>query len=66
MAPSGAAPMVTARATRSGKSMAHSSTCMPPIEAPMTSLSLRMPSEEMSFPCAQTMSRTLMSGKVGP
>ncbi len=52
--------------TASGKLAAHSSTCIPPIEPPITANRRRMPSQSMSFFWARTMSRMVMGGKSTP
>jgi hypothetical protein len=52
-----------AEKTRSGKLAAHCSTCMPPIEPPMTENRLSMPSRSSSIAWARTMSRMVITGR---
>ena len=56
----------TAENTRSEWLAAHSSTCMPPIEPPMTQNSWSMPRWSMRRTCAFTMSPMVMTGKLRP
>ena len=55
--------MGTMLRTRSGKSSAHSSTCIPPSEPPITDRTCRTPRARQSSPWTRTMSRTVMAGK---
>ena len=52
--------------TRCGKLAAHCSTCMPPIEPPITANRLSMPRWSISIACARTMSRMVTTGKSSP
>src|SRR5690606_26061517 len=61
-----AVAMGTAVNTRSECRAAHSSTCMPPIEPPMTQKSWSMPSLSISRTWASTMSPMVMTGKLRP
>ena len=56
----------TAERTRSGKRVAQSSACMPPIEPPMTQKSVPMPRWSSSSAWARTISPTVMKGKASP
>ena len=52
----------TTAPTRWGNMIAHSRTCMPPIEPPTTACQRAMPSESASSACARTMSRIVTTG----
>ena len=52
--------------TLADRRAAHCSTCMPPIEPPITQNSLSMPRWSISSFCARTMSATVMTGKPRP
>ena len=56
----------TAVNTRSVWLAAHSSTCMPPIEPPITQNSWSMPRWSIRRTCASTMSPMVMTGKFRP
>jgi hypothetical protein len=58
--------METIRSTSSGNRTANSKACMPPIEAPMTSLRRWMLSFFSSRACRVTMSPMVIRGKFGP
>ena len=58
--------MGTMERTRSGNITAHSRTCMPPIEPPMTQCQREMPSASASLAWVRTWSRTDTTGKVEP
>ncbi len=62
----GAAATQTAEKIRSGKSAAHCSTCMPPIEPPMTANRVSMPSDRSARAWARTMSPMVITGKARP
>ena len=55
--------MGTMHWTISGKSSAHSSTCIPPSDPPITDRTRRTPRARQSSPCTRTMSRTVTAGK---
>ena len=56
----------TAANTRGPWRAAHSSTCMPPIEPPITQNSCSMPRWSISATCASTMSPMVITGKSRP
>jgi len=46
--------------------IAHSSTCIPPIDPPTTACQVRTPRWSASRACARTMSRIVMTGNADP
>lgn len=62
----GGAASTARRATRSGREIAHSSACIPPIDPPMTAAKRSMPSSSASLDCAATWSRIVVAGKRAP
>ena len=52
--------------TLCGNMAAHSSTCIPPIEPPITASQRRTPRWSDSRACTRTMSRTVTTPKSGP
>ena len=58
--------MGTALRSLSGNSTAHSSTCIPPMEPPMTESHCWMPRWLVSFSWARTISRIVTAGKRDP
>ncbi len=55
--------MGTRLRTRSGNRSAHSRTCIPPSDPPMTARMDRTPRASQSSACARTMSRRVIAGK---
>jgi len=55
--------MGTSERTRSGKVVPHSSTCMPPMEPPMTLCHTRTPRWSARRAWTRTMSRMVTTGK---